>query len=97
MKSEDLATVALAGIQHSEGVDYTAIIICVSFMLICVALPVWLSFRTKWRAMQAPKGADQQEVQRLWDTARRMEARIGYLETVLDTEVPGWRNRSEMR
>jgi|GEM_PF-1656708 phage shock protein B len=96
MKSEDLAQVALAGIQHSEGLDYTAIIICVSFMLICVALPVYLAFRTKWREAAA-KPADQQEVQKLWDTARRMEARIGYLETVLDTEVPGWRNRSEMR
>jgi phage shock protein B len=40
---------------------------------------------------------DQAQMQGLTDIARRMEQRVGYLETVLDTEAPGWRSRSEAR
>jgi phage shock protein B len=40
---------------------------------------------------------DQAQMQALGDTARRMEQRMGYLESVLDTEAPGWRSRNEAR
>ena len=73
--------------------DLTAMVIVVSTLLICVALPIFLHYRTKARALQAKAGADQPAVRELWDTARRMEERIGYLESVLDTEVPSWRVR----
>jgi phage shock protein B len=90
-------SVALAALGHSNDVDMTAIIIVLGTLLLCVALPVFLHYRTKWRAMQVPSAGDQRAMQDLWDTARRMEARIGYLEAVLDTEVPGWRSRSDVR
>ncbi len=40
---------------------------------------------------------EQAQMQGLAETARRMERRMGYLESVLDTEAPGWRSRSEAR
>jgi phage shock protein B len=94
MNSYDTAQVAMASIAHkSEMDDITGIVIVLSVLLLCVALPIWLHYRTKGRVAVA--AASQAGVQDLWKTAQRMEARIGYLETVLDTEVPGWRGRSE--
>jgi phage shock protein B len=97
MNSEDLARVAMAGVYTHSDVDFTAISIVLGTLLLCVALPLYLHYRTKWRAMQGASAGDPRAVQELWDTARRMEARIGYLEAVLDTEVPGWRSRSDVR
>ncbi len=97
MNSEDLARVAMAGMHQDHVTDLTAIIIVLGTLLLCVAFPVFLHYRTKARALQAMSTTDQAGVTELWNTARRMEARIGYLETVLDTEVPGWRSRSEVR
>ena len=41
--------------------------------------------------------ADQQELVALRDAASWMEKRIDNLESVLDTEAPGWRARSATR
>lgn len=70
----------------------------VMFAVVMIVVPaILLDYRMKTRRMQAASPGDQRAVQDLWQTAQRMETRIGYLETVLDTEVPGWRSRSEMR
>jgi phage shock protein B len=53
---------------------------------------IYFSYRLKARRLMAG-AVDSGTTNELWETARRMEQRIGYLETVLDTEVPGWRNR----
>ncbi len=76
---------------HDHVSDFSAMVIVVATLLICVALPVFLHYRSKARALQAAAPADQPAMRELWATARRMEERIGYLEAVLDTEVPGWR------
>ncbi len=78
--------------------DFTAVCI-VALVMGCgvlIAVPaVWFNYRMKsLRLRNAASTQDNAATQGLWDTARRMEQRIGYLETVLDTEVPGWRNRS---
>ena len=81
--------------------DFTsvAIVFLVMSGLVLIVVPaVWFDYRMKARRIQAAQGTqDAAATQNLWDTARRMEERIGYLETVLDSEVPGWRNRSGMR
>lgn len=70
------------------------IVSVVMFMVVLVTVPaIFFDYRLKARRLSVgtqESGATQD----LWDTARRMETRIGYLEQVLDTEVPGWRNRS---
>jgi phage shock protein B len=72
----------------------------ISVVLICVLMimlpAIFFNYRLKSRRL-ATSGQDAAATEGLWDTARRMETRIGYLEQVLDTEVPGWRSRSEMR
>jgi phage shock protein B len=79
--------------------DFTAVCIValVMFAGVMIVVPaVWFNYRTKSLKLRAALGSqDSAATQGLWDTARRMEERIGYLETVLDTEVPGWRGRSE--
>ncbi len=81
--------------------DFTsvAIVFLVMTGLVLIVVPaVWLDYRMKARRIQTAQGTqDASAVQGLWETARRMEERIGYLETVLDSEVPGWRNRSGIR
>jgi len=47
--------------------------------------------------MKAISAADQQELVALRDAASWMEKRIDNLESVLDTEAPGWRTRSATR
>ncbi len=73
------------------------IVTVVMFMAVLIAVPaIFFDYRLKSRRIAATT-QDSGATQGLWDAARRMEERIGYLETVLDTEVPGWRNRSSVR
>lgn len=96
MNSSDMTRLALAGMSKDNSWDdLAAVVITLAVLLVCVALPIVLKHRAKSQAMVA--AADQPGMQALWDTARRMETRIGYLEAVLDTEVPGWRSRSDTR
>jgi len=55
----------------------------------------WLTQREKRRAGQG--GGDPAQMAALMDTAHRMERRIETLEALLDADVPGWRNRSNVR
>ena len=73
------------------------IVTVVMFMAVLIAVPaIFFDYRLKSRRLNV-RADDGVATQELWETARRMETRIGYLETVLDTEVPGWRSRSEAR
>jgi len=76
-----------------ESSDAVGLVLGTLFIVVCVGLPIYLSYRTKWMAMRQAAPQTTQEMQALWDTARRMESRIGYLENVLDTEAPGWRQQ----
>ena len=78
--------------------DFQLFLVCLTAIVaLCVGLPMVLHYRTKGMALRAAQGGAGADMQGLWDTARRMETRIGYLEAVLDTEVPGWRSRSAMQ
>jgi phage shock protein B len=77
--------------------DLTSVLIVLGTLLTCVCLPIILHHRRAQVQRRGPSAEDQRAVADLLETARRMETRIGYLETVLDTELPGWRSRSEIR
>lgn len=66
-----------------------------TILLVTIVLPLWLIFYyiTKWKAMKQTGQAEPQALGDVWATARRLEARIKALETVLDAEAPGWRNK----
>ncbi len=73
------------------------IVSVVMFMVVLIVVPaIFFDYRLKSRRLNT-RADDGAATQQLWEAARRMETRIGYLETVLDTEVPGWRSRSETR
>ncbi len=94
---DELAALAIAGSHASEALWVTAIVFG-TILLVALGVPALvMNYRLKSRALAAAESQDSTATKGLWDTARRMEERIGYLEQVLDTEVPGWRNRSNLR
>jgi phage shock protein B len=61
--------------------------------------PLWLIFHyvTKWKRMKGGEvgagmvAVDRAELERLRDSAERLERRLAALESILDTENPNWR------
>lgn len=64
-------------------------------LLIIFSLWLVLHYVTRWRSARARalSAEDQKMLAELSQSARKMEARIVTLETILDAEVPGWRGR----
>ncbi|HET7664126.1 MAG TPA: envelope stress response membrane protein PspB [Rhodanobacteraceae bacterium] len=72
--------------------DFTAI-----FALFCIFIaPLWLilHYTTKRRQAQSLSREDEKMLSELWELANKMESRVNSLETILDTQVPGWRNKA---
>ncbi len=72
--------------------DMTAI-----FAIFCVFVaPLWLimHYSTKRRQAQNLTGEDEKMLSALWQLANKMEARVNALETILDTQAPGWRGKA---
>lgn len=72
--------------------DITAI-----FAIFCVFVaPLWLimHYSTKRRQAQNLTGEDEKMLSALWQLANKMEARVKALETILDTQAPGWRGKA---
>lgn len=63
------------------------------FMVIVAPLWLVLHYATKMRASKALTQADEQTLSELWALSDKLEQRIVSLETILDAEVPGWRNK----
>jgi phage shock protein B len=72
--------------------DGTIAAIIVALIMAVPISAIYFDYRVKSRRLTAAS-VDSGTTNELWETARRMEQRIGYLEQVLDTEVPGWRSR----
>jgi phage shock protein B len=67
--------------------------------LLMVPVVMWFAYRierekTKRGAAGFP---DPAQHQMMWETAQRMERRMESLESLLDSELPGWRSRSNLR
>jgi phage shock protein B len=65
-------------------------------IFLVVVAPIWIiaHYATRWRAARRLSGEDEKALSEMWQSARRMEARIEALEHVLDSEAPGWRMRA---
>ena len=62
-------------------------------ILLAVVAPVWIlaHYVTKWRAAKTITGEDEKLLQELWESAERMEGRIGTLERILKSDDPDWK------
>lgn len=58
--------------------------------------PVWIfmHYRSKQRAQGSLSETEREEMVQLQDKAERMVQRIETLESILDSETPGWRKRA---
>ena len=56
---------------------------------------VWLllHYKTKHRMAQGLSSEDEKMLSELWQLANRMESRLNTLETILDQQNPGWRDK----
>ncbi|GEO37105.1 phage shock protein B [Skermanella aerolata] len=64
-------------------------------LFLTIVAPLWIIFHyvTKWRSARGLSAEDERMLADLWESAGRMENRIGSLEKILDSEAPGWRTR----
>jgi len=72
--------------------DFTAI-----FAVFCIFVaPLWLimHYTTQRRNAQSLTREDEKMLSDLWQIANRMESRVKALETILDTQVPNWRDKA---
>ncbi|MEK9945422.1 MAG: envelope stress response membrane protein PspB [Alphaproteobacteria bacterium] len=58
-----------------------------------VVAPTWIVFHylTRWRATKTISGEDEKLLQDLWQSAYKIEKRLGSLEKILDADSPNWR------
>jgi phage shock protein B len=65
-------------------------------LFMVIVAPLWLIFHyvTVWKTQRNAGRADQGAVNRMSDTARRLEDRVAALEKLLDAEAPGWRSKA---
>lgn len=66
------------------------------WLTIIIVLPLWLilHYGTKRRQAQGLTREDEKMLADLWQLANKMESRINALETILDTQVPHWREKA---
>ncbi|PJG60344.1 envelope stress response membrane protein PspB [Aeromonas cavernicola] len=60
-----------------------------------VVAPIWLilHYRAKGRMGAGLADSERVQLQGLLARAEKMQERVGALESILDAEVPGWRNK----
>lgn len=66
-------------------------------IFLAVVAPLWIlmHYITRWRSAKTLSGEDEKMLQDLWQTAEKMEDRIGTLERILDAEAPQWRKTQQ--
>ncbi len=69
------------------------IVIPVLFMLVVAPLWLILHYSFRFKAARSLSRADEETLAELWRLSETLEQRIETLETILDAESPGWRNR----
>lgn len=71
-------------------------LLVLGLLFLTVVAPVWIvaHYLTRWRTARALSREDERALGELWESARRIEARMENLEKVLDAEAPGWRSKT---
>ena len=67
-------------------------------IFVAVIVPLWITFHyiTVWARIRSDKhspAGSAEELDKLRDTAERLEQRLESIETILDHEAPNWRHK----
>ena len=70
-------------------------------LILTVIIPLWIVFHyiTRWKQMKGQEleegkvAVDKETLEGLSQTAKKLEGRVTNLETLLDAEAPGWRDK----
>jgi phage shock protein B len=59
-------------------------------LFVVVVAPIWIiaHYTTRWRMAKSLTPEDEKQFAELWQTAERMEERMGNIERILDAEAP---------
>ena len=68
-------------------------VLTIIFMTVIVPLFVIMHYTTKWKATKGLSDDEHQMLEDLWKESQAMQSRVNALETILDSEVPDWRNK----
>jgi phage shock protein B len=65
-------------------------------VFLTVVAPIWIiaHYLARWRRSRKLSADDEKSLGEVYEIARRMEARVAALESVLDAAAPGWRTRT---
>jgi phage shock protein B len=76
------------------GMEHMVAFVLGVIFLVVVA-PIWIvaHYLSRWRRSRKLSIEDERSLGELYEAARKMEARLAALESVLDVEAPGWRTR----
>ena len=67
-------------------------------LFVAVIVPIWITFHyiTIWVRMRSEKptvGSGGEDLEKLRNTAERLEQRLESIEIILDHETPNWRHK----
>jgi phage shock protein B len=68
-------------------------VLTIIFMTVIVPLFVIMHYTTKWKATKGLSDDEHQMLEDLWKESQAMQSRVNALETILDSQVPDWRNK----
>ena len=68
-------------------------VLTIIFMTVVVPLFVIMHYTTKWKATKGLSDDEHQMLEDLWKESQAMQSRVNALETILDSQVPDWRNK----
>ena len=73
----------------------TDMLLALPIIFLVFVVPLWLvlHYLSKARIAKNLSKADEETLADLWTLSEKLETRIESLETILDREAPGWRNR----
>ena len=76
-----------------EGIVVAMFVPIVVFLV--VVAPIWIVFhyRSKARVVDGLSAGERADLDEMIETANKMAARIETLESILDVESPGWREK----
>ncbi len=61
-----------------------------------IVAPIWIvsHYVTKWRLAKGLSNDEAQTLEDLWKIAQNMDKRVKTLETIIDENAAGWRNKT---
>ena len=68
-------------------------VLTIIFMVIVLPFIVIMHYSTKWKATKGLSDDEHRMLEDLWKESQAMQSRVNALETILDSEVPDWRNK----